>query len=176
MNNRLNEFDIMDHNFKMNPLDIETFPEVRWVHGDDLCNCTFQRIGEWTNPYLGKTLIIRQCCIWEKLLQDHPEFVQEVNGYWSDNLQEYIPHAFEWTGEDDMPRSLWYRQLAHRENKDIEQIRDEYRLQDPPKGIPRKKEKLKTNNEYIRTLRTSGGTTGQRTGGTYSNSYASNGA
>ena len=40
-------------------LAIASIPEIQWKHGDDLCDCTFQRIGFWTNPYLAKTLQVR---------------------------------------------------------------------------------------------------------------------
>ena len=63
---------------------LEHIPEIRWEHGDDLCDCTFQRIGYWTNPYLGRTLEFRICCSWSKLIELHPElqeFVREIPAF-----------------------------------------------------------------------------------------------
>ena len=90
-------------------------PAVHWVHGDDLCDCTFQRIGSFTNPYLGKTLKIRLCCIWEKIYEQFPEFVQRIDGYWDDNTLTYNTEPKEWDAADwDMPKHLWNRQTAIR--------------------------------------------------------------
>jgi hypothetical protein len=111
-------------------------PEVRWMHGDDLCDCTFQRIGEWANPYIGKTETIRFCCVWQKFKEQWPDLFMEQNGYWDDNEKKYQPVS-EWNAEIDMPRDIWYRQLEAITGKPLPQIREEYASQDPPKGITR---------------------------------------
>ena len=59
-------------------------PEIDWEHGDDLCDCTFQRIGYWTNPYLARTMEVRLCCIWKILAEQNPEIaalMQEIPAY-----------------------------------------------------------------------------------------------
>ena len=115
-------------------LALETLPEVRWIHGDDLCDCTFQRIGWWTNPYIGKTLTVRLCCIWAEIYKQYPEFVQEIDAF--DYSGEFLIGTANWDGElHDMPRYLWYRQLATRTGKSLEQIRIEYRDKEPPKSL-----------------------------------------
>ena len=116
----------------------ELLPEVRWTHGDDLCNCTFQRIGEWTNPYLGRTLRVRFCCIWKELYKQYPEFVQEIPAYWDDNESAFIPTPMDWDSEDaEMPKHLWHRQVAIREGKALEQVRQELRGKTPPQPVAR---------------------------------------
>ena len=115
-------------------------PEIRWEQGDDHCNCTFQRLGFWTNPYIGRTLRVRICCIWAELYKDYPQFVQEIpafENYSDGDKYEYEPH--EWNGEADMPAHLWHRQLAVLRNEPIEDIRERFENVPPPKGTPRPK-------------------------------------
>jgi len=114
--------------------DVQAFlPEVRWVHGDDLCDCAFQRIGEWTNPYIGRTLRVRLCCIWKEIYAQYPQFVEEVPAYWDDNAGAFLPVTMDWDVADSaMPRALWYRQLAARTGKPLEEIRREYANKQPP--------------------------------------------
>ena len=114
-------------------------PEIRWVHGDDLCECTFQRIGDWTNPYIARTLRVRMCCIWAELYKDFPQFVQEIPAYYDQNADRYETEPMEWNGEDDMPEALWHRQLAVMRRQPIEDIRRTFDGIEPPKGVPRPK-------------------------------------
>jgi hypothetical protein len=123
-------------------------PEVRWVHGDDLCDCTFQRIGEWMNPYLGKSMTIRFCCVWEKFREQWPDLFMDMNGYWDENDQEY-KEAIEWNAEYEMPRAIWYRQIQALTGKSLPDIRDEYGSQDPPQGVPRPKPQSDPSKVYI---------------------------
>ena len=112
-------------------------PGVMWITGDDLCDCTFQRIGEWANPYLGKTLRVRMCCIWAELYKQFPQFVQEC-GYYDSNRHTYTSEAAEWDSTDmDMPVYLWHRQLATKTGKSIAEIRQEYagRERDRPRMV-----------------------------------------
>lgn len=111
-------------------------PETVWLHGDDACDCTFQRIGLWKNPYLGTTLEVRMCCIWEELYKLFPQHVRKTPGYLTEE-NEWLPGAREWDGEADMPRALWYRQIARRTGKPIADVRSEYGHLTPPQGIPR---------------------------------------
>ncbi len=112
-------------------------PEVRWVHGDDLCDCTFQRIGEWTNPYLARTLRIRLCCVWKVLAEQYPEHVQEIPGFYDENRDEFVTVPMEWNAEDaDMPRALWYRQIQAQTGVSLDYIRREYDGQEPPTRVP----------------------------------------
>ena len=101
-------------------------PGVHWLLGDDLCDCLFQRIGEWSNPYLGRTQRVRLCCIWAELYKQYPEFVQEVP-YYDPNRHKYVVEPAEWNDPVmDMPVYLWHRQLAIQQNKTVAQIKEEY--------------------------------------------------
>lgn len=95
-------------------LAISELPEVEWLHGDDLCDCTFQRIGMWKNPYLAETMEIRLCCVWAKLGEMFPEYVRSIPAYRDENTQTWVTEPWEWNGEDEMPKALWHRQLARK--------------------------------------------------------------
>ena len=100
---------------------------LQWLPGDDKCDCTFQRIGEWGNPYIGKSLQIRLCCIWAELAKQFPGFVQEVPVYWDRNRLEPVVGPQPWDSEDaDMPLALWFRQLAQQTGRPLDEIRAEY--------------------------------------------------
>lgn len=115
-------------------LGMDNLPEIRWMHGDDLCDCTFQRIGEWANPYIGRTLRIRFCCVWAEILKDHPQHVQEIPGYWDENAERFDTEPMAWNGEDEMPRGLWHRQIQTVTGLPLEAIRDKFRDHNPPEG------------------------------------------
>src|SRR3546814_2933666 len=108
-------------------------PESRWIHGDDLCGCTFQRIGEWTNPYIARTLRVRMCCIWAELYKQYPQFVQEIPAFYDYNNDRFETEPWEWNGEDDMPAALWHRQLAVMRREPIEAVRRRFEGIAPPK-------------------------------------------
>ena len=114
-------------------------PEIRWQHGDELCGCVFQRIGDWTNPYIGRTLRVRMCCIWAELYKDYPEFVQEIPASYDWNTGLFQDEPQEWNGEEDMPESLWHRQLAVMSGMELDEVQEKFEGQLPPKGIPRPK-------------------------------------
>ena len=121
-------------------LSLDSVPEVHWIHGDSECDCLFQRIGDWNNPYIGRTLRVRVCCIWAELYKQYPQFVQEMP-YYDPHTHSYTNEPAEWdSGEMDMPLGLWHRQLAIREGKSIAQIRAEYagREKERPKKGPRR--------------------------------------
>lgn len=104
----------------------EEFP-AQWLQGDDACDCTFQRIGEWGNPYLGKSLQIRLCCVWAELAKQFPQFVQEVTVFWDRNKQAPTVGPQPWDSEEmDMPLDLWYRQLSAEQGRPLADIREEY--------------------------------------------------
>lgn len=120
-------------------LAVERQPGVRWLLGDDLCDCIFQRIGEWTNPYLAQTLRVRLCCLWEELYRAYPQHVQRLDAYYDHNRDAYVAEPREWDSEDAaMPRYLWYRQLARRTGKGLADIRREYagREAERPRPVP----------------------------------------
>ena len=98
--------------------------EVSWDHEDDLCDCTFQRIGMWKNPYIGEMLEVRMCCIWKELYKQFPEFVR---------VTKHEPAI--WDGESDMPKSIWHRQLANHLGISIEEAR--MLGNEAPKGVTR---------------------------------------
>ena len=111
-------------------------PETFWDAQDDLCDCTYQRIGMWTNPYLAETLEVRMCCIWKELYKLFPEHVRVTKGYLVDD-QAWDTSVREWDGEQDMPRAIWYRQLARQTGRTLPEIREAYGHLDPPAGTPR---------------------------------------
>lgn len=115
------------------------FPEEFWDVNDDACDCTFQRIGMWTNPYLGETLEVRMCCIWAELYKLFPDKVRVTKGYMNYNENRWDEGVREWDGESDMPPSIWYRHLARLQGRTVADIREEYRYKDHlrPKGTPR---------------------------------------
>ena len=111
-------------------------PEIRWEIGDDLCDCVFQRIGFWTNPYMARTLKVRFCCIWTDIMAQHPEHVQEIPAYMDPMTGLMKTEPLEWDSEDsDMPRSLWYRQLAVKYRRPIAEIREKCESLEPPKMV-----------------------------------------
>ena len=114
---------------------IGVFPESFWNHEDDACDCTFQRIGMWKNPYVGETLEVRMCCIWAELYKLFPQHVRVTPAYLVDD-KEWDARVWEWDGESDMPRSIWYRQLARQHGITVAEARARYAHLDPPKGTP----------------------------------------
>ena len=103
--------------------------EDAWDHQDDRCDCTFQRIGYWSNPYIGETLEVRMCCIWKELYKQFPEYVRVTKG-----------EPAQWNGEADMPRSIWVRQLANETGLSVSEAR--CLNLEPPKGQPRREPTL----------------------------------
>ena len=113
-------------------------PEEHWEADDDLCDCVYQRIGWWTNPYIGKTLKMRLCCIWAEIYKQYPQFVQEIPGFMNYGIDE---HTYElkprpWSSRDmDMPRPIWYRQLAVEMGMPLSWIRENFKDEEPPKAV-----------------------------------------
>lgn len=113
-------------------------PEVLWELGDDLCDCTFQYIRDWTNPYLGRTRRIRMCCLFKEFEKQYPWLFEEIPAYYDHNEAAYIPALMDWDSENsDMPRALWYRQVAAKTGDSLERVRDRLRGQTPPGPVPR---------------------------------------
>ena len=103
----------------------EEIPEIRWVHGDDLCDCTFQRLGEWTNPYLAKTMRVRMCCMWVELEKMFPHLVQHIPAFYNENTDLFETDFIEWNSPDgEMPRALWHRQLSVAMGLPLDEIRN----------------------------------------------------
>ena len=102
---------------------LQSIPEIVWTHGDDLCDCTFQRIGEWTNPYLARTLRVRVCCIEAQLYAQFPQFVQEIPGYYNENADQFEVKPQVWNADHPIPEHIWHRQLAVMEGITLEQAR-----------------------------------------------------
>lgn len=118
----------------MGALLMDTLPEINWQHDDDLCDCTFQRIGLWTNPYLARTMKVRFCCVWAELLKDYPQFVEEIPAFYNYNTGDYQEEPFEWDSTDsDMPRALWYRQIQTITGKSLEEVRERFHDKEPPR-------------------------------------------
>ena len=112
-------------------------PEIEWQHEDDLCDCVFQRVGFWTNPYIARTLEVRMCCIWADIYKQYPQFVREIPAsanYNNDDVYEVKP--VEWDSEgSDMPRAIWYRQLAVQHSLPLSAIRVMYENEESPKAV-----------------------------------------
>lgn len=113
---------------------MDTLPEIKWQHDDDLCDCTFQRVGEWTNPYLARTMRVRFCCVWAEIMKDYPQFVEEIPAFYNYNEDKFEKEPWEWDGEADMPRAIWYRQIQAITGRPLEEIREKFRDKTPPKG------------------------------------------
>lgn len=112
-------------------------PEEFMDTNDDKCDCTFVRIGMWTNPYLAETLEVRMCCIWKSLYELFPQHVRVTPAFLDYNAGQWVTEPQEWNGEDDMPRSLWYRQQARKNGGTVSQMRTEFADAEAPKGTPR---------------------------------------
>jgi hypothetical protein len=115
-------------------LGMDSLPEIQWLHGDDLCDCTFQRIGEWANPYIARTLRIRFCCVWAELLKDYPDYVQEIPGFWNDNTGRFETEPSAWDADHEMPRALWHRQVQTVTGLPLEEVRMKFRDLPAPGG------------------------------------------
>lgn len=112
-------------------------PEAFWTNQDDGCDCTYQRIGMWTNPFLGETLEVRMCCIWAELYKLFPQHVRVTSAFNNYNTGEWEPELRDWDGDDDMPAAIWYRHLARKHGVTVAEAREQYAHLSPPKGIPR---------------------------------------
>jgi len=126
------------HTFNDN-LHPREMPEITWTHGDDLCNCTFQRIGDWANPYIARTRRVRVCCLENRMLEDNEDLVQDIPGYFNENTGEFETEPWVWNGEDDMPESLFMRQTAIIQGLSLDETRVKFEGVEPPKGTPRPK-------------------------------------
>ena len=120
---------------------LQSIPEIVWTHGDDLCNCTFQRIGEWTNPYLARTLRVRVCCIEAQLYKEYPQFVHEIPGYYDENTDEFRVKPQVWNADHDIPKHIWHRQMAVMEGITLDQARKLAEHVPPPPPVPKADEK-----------------------------------
>ena len=114
-----------------------SIPEVEWGPYDDLCDCVFQRIQWMTNPYIGRTMEVRMCCIWAELYKMFPQFMRDIPGYDVQNVRTktYEAKPAEWNGEFDMPRAIWHRQLAVQMNLPLSRVRELYGDQEPPRRV-----------------------------------------
>ncbi len=102
-------------------------PDVPFQHGDDQCNCTFQDVREWTNPYLGRTLRARMCCIYGELFRQFPQFVQDIPAHYDAATHSWVPDPQPWDSEDaDMPEYLWHRHKAALTGKALAEVREEH--------------------------------------------------
>lgn len=111
-------------------------PEVTWEYGDDLCDCTFQRIGTWSNPYIARTMRVRLCCIWMEIYKEFPEYVQEIPASWNENTKQFDAKPIPWNAEDaDMPTHLWHRQVAVELGIPLSQARKVLAGKQPPKAV-----------------------------------------
>lgn len=131
-------------------LAIAELPDVQWKMHDDLCDCVYQRIGMWTNPYLAETLEVRMCCIWAEIYKQYPQFVRTVPAFWDYNNDEWVTEPAAWNGETDMPASMWHRQLARALNVSVSEARA--MNIEPPKGQPKKPKPqmfLKWGSEWL---------------------------
>ena len=117
-------------------------PEMRWEHDDDLCDCIFQRIWYWTNPYIARTMEVRLCCIWKIIVEKDPEIaalVREIPAYDDYNRKIWVSEPAAWDSEDhDMPDAIWHRQLATEQEITVAEARERYGHLQPPKKVKRR--------------------------------------
>ena len=111
-------------------------PDVIWRDHDDLCDCTFQRVCQWTNPHLGTTHEERLCCIWAKIHEMFPGCSRDIPAYFDINAQEWVPEVVPWNGEFDMPPALWHRQIARVLGISVAEAREHPLAKGPPRGKP----------------------------------------
>lgn len=113
-------------------------PDVIWRDHDDLCDCTFQRVCQWTNAHLGVTHEERLCCIWAKLHEMFPGCSRDIPAYFDINAQAFVPDVVPWNGEFDMPPALFHRQIARLGGISVSEARDKAKELglEPPKGKP----------------------------------------
>lgn len=112
-----------------------------WNVNDDLCDCVYQRIGSWFNPYIGERYEVRLCCVWAEMEKQWPQFFRRVQ----------IEPA-EWNGEADMPRSIWHRQIARAGGMSVADARELVRDRESPRGVPLKEKPvlwLPWSGEYL---------------------------
>lgn len=115
---------------------------MHWLHGDDLCDCMVQRIGEWTNSYTGMTEQYRWCCVWDELMRQVPAlraFRQVVPASYDEHRDEWKPDVEEWDSEiADMPLYLWYRQYARKHGLTVGEARKalQGRESERPRKVP----------------------------------------
>ena len=102
-----------------------------WDVNDDLCDCTYQRIGYWNNPYIGETMEVRLCCVWAEIEKQYPQFFR----------RRQIEPA-EWNGEADMPRSIYHRQISKLFGVSVSDARDMAAGLEPPKGQPKQEPRI----------------------------------
>ena len=119
-------------------LDPVQIPDVHWIDGDALCDCLFQRIGDWNNSYLGRTQRLRICCMYERILDLVGRDLLQTMPYFDPNRATYRAETAPWDSETmDMPVAYWHRQLAVQQGKSLPQIREEYvgRENERPKAV-----------------------------------------
>lgn len=132
---------------------VKGIPGTHWALGDDACDCTFQQVSEWSNPYIAQTLRVRWCCILEELFKMFPQHVTRIDAYYDHNRDKYVAEPREWDScEMDMPVYLWFRQLAKKQGRTLEQIRQEYgdRKAERPKKVAARKKDTPTREEMQR--------------------------
>ncbi len=95
-----------------------------WNVQDDLCDCVYQRVNTWWNPYIGEFLETRLCCVWAKFEEMWPELFRRTKS-----------EPAMWNGEADMPPAIWHRQMANHLGVPLAEART---LAGPaPKGRPK---------------------------------------
>ncbi len=95
-----------------------------WDVNDDLCDCTYQFMSYYNNPYIGETYEVRLCCLYAEFEKQYPQFFKRVQ----------IEPA-EWNGESDMPRSIYHRQLSKLHGLSVSEAR--MIAGETPRGKPR---------------------------------------
>lgn len=131
-------------------------PDAIWMTGDDLCDCTYQRVCQFTNPYLAETHELRFCCLWAELAKDYPQFVRTIPAFWNYNIHEWETQPREWDStETDMPTDIWYRQLARKTGRPLAEIREEYqhRKDEKPRAVAESRTVQPTQEQLDHALR-----------------------
>lgn len=79
------------------------------------------------------------CCIWAELYKMFPQFVRVTPAFLDGNAKRWVTEAMDWNGEVEMPKAIWYRQLARKEGRSVSDVRAEYEEKDDlrPRGRPK---------------------------------------
>ena len=108
--------------------------KMRAGYQDDLCDCAFVNVWEWKNPYTATTLRFRFCCWLTEQRVRYGNLFEELPGYHDAASEQLVTDCRVWDGEEDMPRHLFYRQMARKTGRPLAEVRREYRDQPTPKG------------------------------------------
>ena len=62
---------------------------------DDECDCLFQNVQEYSNPYYNKTLRFRYCCLLAEFRKQWPHLFEEIEGWWDSERKMWRNEALD---------------------------------------------------------------------------------